>query len=310
MDALMGTGCVLVGAGTIMAIGGADDKVFKASNLMSGYIGNAVTAVYGVVNAGWSGVVVWRFWKQSGAVKRRMQGDGEGRCLQRLLLGRMRAMQWHAVLNGVTGLVAGAASMVTATRWWGYVVLIPCIVSFILCNAFWRLRLGYDRPVFSAESVSGQSLCEQLEYVIGMQRALRGGDGDVEDGMGSVVLVQKMLSCGSLENILRFIVQNRLLENYVCSMTRDKKMRVLLKETLPVDEAGHMVVAPEGLVQVAGLSPGNLQTLLEHARRFLRKDGVDAFVHRERHILEMLAYSIWKVQVDSDQQDELELRQL
>src|ERR1700733_12216699 len=59
MDIVMGFGAVAVGIGTLMAIGGANRHVYRASNLLSGYIGNSPCLLYGMVNAAWS-VYVWR----------------------------------------------------------------------------------------------------------------------------------------------------------------------------------------------------------------------------------------------------------
>jgi hypothetical protein len=44
MDIMMGFGAVLVGIGTFMAIAGADRTIFRASNPLSGYNGNALVA--------------------------------------------------------------------------------------------------------------------------------------------------------------------------------------------------------------------------------------------------------------------------
>ncbi|THY10582.1 hypothetical protein D6D02_06322 [Aureobasidium pullulans] len=58
VEIAMGVGAFLISIGTCMAIGGADRAVWFGSNLLSGYIGNALPALYGVLNAGWS-VYVW-----------------------------------------------------------------------------------------------------------------------------------------------------------------------------------------------------------------------------------------------------------
>ncbi|OJJ98094.1 hypothetical protein ASPACDRAFT_1858109 [Aspergillus aculeatus ATCC 16872] len=163
MDLLMGVGALLVGIGTLLAIWGADRTIYRASNLLSGYVGNGLAAGFGLVNAIWSAYLVWRFqrcWKACAAAAAAAAAEEEAEekisrdkkhelpaSLKTKLRARMRALQLHAVVNGVNGVVAGAASMVTATMWYGYVVLVPCIVSLILLNVFWRARLGYDRSL-------------------------------------------------------------------------------------------------------------------------------------------------------------------
>ncbi|OJZ88685.1 hypothetical protein ASPFODRAFT_129794 [Aspergillus luchuensis CBS 106.47] len=182
MDALMGFGALLVGTGTIMAIFGANHHVYVASNLLSGYIGNGLAAVFGLVNAIWSVYLVGRFqicWRScqnitntstntTAAATREgnsnIPGDEEDTGIEEVrmyhhpLKLRFRSLQFHALVNGINGLVAGAASMVTATMWYGYVVLVPCIVSLIACNWFWRVRVGYDRPLLSSSTTSASLL--------------------------------------------------------------------------------------------------------------------------------------------------------
>ncbi|XRM40880.1 hypothetical protein ABZX51_004182 [Aspergillus tubingensis] len=185
MDALMGFGALLVGTGTIMAIFGANHHVYVASNLLSGYIGNGLAAVFGLVNAIWSGYLVGRFqvcWRSCQNITNKSTsttptrdgngnnnnnpnpGDEEDTCIEEVrmyhhpLKLRFRSLQFHALVNGINGLVAGAASMVTATMWYGYVVLVPCIVSLIACNWFWRVRVGYDRPLLSSSTTSASLL--------------------------------------------------------------------------------------------------------------------------------------------------------
>ncbi|PYH84283.1 hypothetical protein BO82DRAFT_352263 [Aspergillus uvarum CBS 121591] len=171
MDLLMGIGALLVGIGTLLAIWGADRTIYHASNLLSGYVGNGLAAGFGLVNAIWSAYLVWRFqrcWKACAASAepcatdenqtRRLKHELPA-SLKNKLRARMRALQFHAVINGVNGVVAGAASMVTATMWYGYVVLVPCIVSLILLNVFWRARLGYDRSLGTFSTGLDSELC-------------------------------------------------------------------------------------------------------------------------------------------------------
>jgi hypothetical protein len=54
MDVLVGFGAAVVGIGTIMAIGGANNHVHSASNLLSGYIGIAPGTFYELANTAWS----------------------------------------------------------------------------------------------------------------------------------------------------------------------------------------------------------------------------------------------------------------
>ncbi|KAI2678743.1 hypothetical protein CBS147317_2558 [Penicillium roqueforti] len=277
MDVLMGFGSLLVGVGTLMAIGGANPHVFKASNLLSGYIGNGLAAVFGLFNAIWSGYLFHRFHVYNSAVFAREPSDD----IRRRLHTRFRGFQWHAIVNGLNGLVAGAASMVTAERWWGYVVLIPCIISLILCNYFWRKQLGYDRPLFGHTSPTELPLIEDLQYVIVMQRAL----ADLEHS-----LPQAIIHPGSLDSILHFIVRENMLEKYCESLARDKTTHHLLASFPSLNTSPDQITV--SLDTLFRLPPIHLELILEHAKRFLQTTGVRVFTYRERHLLELLGHAI------------------
>lgn len=149
MDSLMGFGASMVGIGTFLAIGGADRRVWLASNYLSGYIGNGPLALFGLVNLGWS-IYIWlraRRHRISYETTKKPQSVLDT-TVSRLLKARVESVRLHAVLSGLTGVVARAASLVTSTMWWGYIVLIPCIVISVVVNCLWRHGLGYDRPLF------------------------------------------------------------------------------------------------------------------------------------------------------------------
>jgi hypothetical protein len=287
MDLLMGFGSVLVGVGTLMAIGGANPRVFKASNLLSGYIGNGLAAMFGLVNAIWSGYLIHRFHQHLKAVRTSQLGDDIGRRLHN----RIRRFQWHSFINGLNGLVAGAGSMVTAERWWGYVVLIPCIISLIAVNIFWRKKLGYDRPLLMDVSLARMQLTpllEDLEYAIAMQRGLAEPETS---------LPQALVQMDSLDSMLRFIAQNRMLERYCESLIRDKQTRTLLKDIpSPTTTPHEITISLDALTRLSSSSSKNAEILRAHAKHFLQKDGVLIFTYRERHLLELLGYALWRDQ--------------
>lgn len=286
MDVLMGLGSMLVGVGTLMAIGGANPQVFKASNLLSGYIGNGLAAVFGLANAIWSAYLIRRFQLHDAAAFAR-EPSGE---IRRRLHTRFRRFQWHAIVNGINGLVAGAASMVTAERWWGYIVLIPCIISLILCNYFWRKKIGYDRPLLghmSPARIQMTPLIEDLEYVILMQRGLAEPENS---------LPQAIVQLDSLDSILRFIVRERMLETYCESLAHDKTTRHLLTELPPVKLCPEQITI--SLDALFSLSTTHSEVILAHAKKFLQTTGVRVFTHRERHLLELLGFAIWHDQTN------------
>lgn len=116
MDVLMGFGAVLISAGTFMAIGGGTaDKVFLASNLLSGWIGNTPIAAFGLVNAAWA-IYVWLAAQAHvRATRRLLPGSGAAGLVRR----RSRNLQVFCVINGSASVLGGVASMLTSIYWWG-----------------------------------------------------------------------------------------------------------------------------------------------------------------------------------------------
>jgi hypothetical protein len=180
--------------------------------------------------------------------------------------------------------------MVTAERWWGYVVLIPCIISLIAVNFFWRKKLGYDRPLLTDFSLGESQLTsslEDLEYTIAMQRGLAKLD---------TALPQTIVQVDSLVSMLQFIVTKHIFEQYCESLTRDKQTRDLLKDVTPSSTTPYeIIISVDALFRLSS-SARNEQILRDHAQRFLCTDGVLFFTYRERHLLEVLGYAVWQDQ--------------
>lgn len=208
-------------------------------------------------------------------------------------------LQCHAVINGLTGLVAGAASMVTATRWWGYVMLIPCILLSIFFNYFWRWKLGYDRPLWNesecerTSSRRSRSLFEELEYVTTIHNAL------VQSGPDSLSLTLSTVDTGSLESILGFIVGNGIFEDFCAWISRDDDGELLLRKLFPAsDTRALLCITPGGLLKFAAKSDpdddGRRELLLVSSRRFLKDAGRRVFNYRERYLLELAGYAVWR----------------
>ncbi|KAL6252610.1 hypothetical protein RBB50_000329 [Rhinocladiella similis] len=147
MDLTMGFGALLVGVGTLMAIAGANPRIFEASNLLSGYIGNGPAALYGLLRAMWSAYVYLRTMRHQRAVRRSTTATTLTPEITQALNRRYARLKFYAFLAGPTSLVAGAASLVTATRWWGYTMLAPCIFLSWVCNTLYRKEIGYTRPI-------------------------------------------------------------------------------------------------------------------------------------------------------------------
>lgn len=169
MDVTMGFGALLVGAGTLLAIGGANPRVFHASNLLSGYVGNGPAALYGVARLFWS-IYVWRRANRHQSAMNKNNATSQivsfdpaiptngsyslttgDSAAARAFVRRCHRVKFYALFAGPTSLVAGAASLITATRWWGYPILLPCIFLSLFCNWYFRKEIGYQRPIFVFE---------------------------------------------------------------------------------------------------------------------------------------------------------------
>ncbi|KAL2783060.1 hypothetical protein BJX66DRAFT_319214 [Aspergillus keveii] len=279
MDLLLGIGALLVGAGTIMAIWGANHHVFEASNLMSGFIGNGFAAFFGIVNAVWSGYLVYRFQLRYSA------------CLlspsiapiRTMVLQRYRRLQWHSGINGLNGLVAGMASMVTARMWWGYVVLIPCVIVMITGNLFWRRKLGYNRPIqleFPSSTIKDEKLDED--------DACCGILDTMASNRAAEHTLLRIVETGSLETIIAFIVLNRIFESFCEWMSRewpDHRAFATSADTLNISH-----------YDMLGGTTEEQARMVTECRRFLTTVGITLLDHRQRYLLELAGEVVWREQ--------------
>jgi hypothetical protein len=97
--------------------------------------------------------------------------------------------------------------------------------------------------------------------------------------------------------MLRFIAQNRMLERYCESLIRDKQTRTLLKDIpSPTTTPHEITISLDALTRLSSSSSKNAEILRAHAKHFLQKDGVLIFTYRERHLLELLGYALWRDQ--------------
>jgi hypothetical protein len=270
MDIVMGFGAVAVGVGTLMAIGGANRHVYRASNLLSGYIGNSPCMLYGLVNAAWSMYVWKRAHRHSIARPKELEADA----IRQMLKNRTDTVKVHAAMNGVTGVVAGAASLVTATLWYGYVILAPCIISAAYCNYFWRHGIGYDRPFARQELRADEaSLVKELESVISARQLLQ------EAPLGS--LSRLVSDSESIASVMEFVVKNDFFEDFCIRLLEDTHLSTALFR--PSDET--LIIDSQSLLTVDDLSIGRL---LEIAQTCVRETGLTRFQYRERYLLETL----------------------
>lgn len=234
MDLFLGVTGILIGVGTILAIGGANRKIFLASNLLSGYIGNSLMAPYALANAVWSSYM-WRSARQHTAALSKAKGRVEA-AVRLQMRSNARKHQIYASVNGISVLISSVGSIVSATMWQGYVVLIPCVISSIFCNWFWRKKLGYDRDSFDFTAGSRSFDIEKtLKAVTTVQSALSGKPANSADLFGSIFEDEKT----SQTAILNLIQDLGLHEDFCLEMMRHQpsieKSFGSLDSTMPLD---------------------------------------------------------------------------
>ncbi|KAK3940220.1 hypothetical protein QBC46DRAFT_385922 [Diplogelasinospora grovesii] len=269
MDVLMGVGALVVGVGTYLAIDGNHPTSYYVSNLLTGYIGNSPCALYGIINLCWSAYV----WSRARRLLIATTPGIRGTRLENMMKMRISNLQFHSSLNGITGIVAGVASLVTATQWWGYVVLLPCLVTSGLVNLFWRRRVGYDRPFVLHETfVDEDSLLDALNYVEDCRRRVENATSDAV-----TVLVPES---DSLPAVLDWITKNHLFEDFCLRLVQDVGLTTRLfpnsPESVTVDLRTLAMVEDESLVC----------RLRDLAKSVINEAAPRCFSYQERHLLE------------------------
>lgn len=294
MDVLLGVSAFFVSLGTFIAMdGGHVHGLFVTSNLLTGYVGNAPCLIFGITNAAWASYVWARARKQQAAALRYVGGSTR---ISQMLRNRTSSIQVHASLTGLTCFVSGIAAMITATMWWGYVVLFPCVVTSGLANLFWRRRVGYERPLVAhrVASIDQDIVVEALRYAdASRRRVLYGRRANGQDAFTTLVAERGSLLCA-----LDVVRKNNLFEDFCVRLLDDADLarRVRAAQPPPAqqqqqqeqdDDDGnsptidwHQLVASDDQELV--------QRLLEVARRVINERALQSFVYQERHLLELL----------------------
>ena len=279
MEIFLGFGALCVGIGSFLAIGGANHKMYLASNLLSGYIGNTPSAIYGVANTAWSIYV----WKRASRHSRTGTKELKPDLMKRLLKPRLRSVQVHSTINGLTGLVAGVAALITATRWWGYIILLPCIISAVYCNFYWRNRLGYERPfIRHPPPMDVVSLLEELETVASARQIL---------DRNPVKPLNKLTSNSeSITTVIEFLVANDLFEEFCVRLLADKD----LSTAILGDVGDEVTITARGLLT---LDETCTSRILDVAQACVSDVGPAHFKYRQQYMMETLGSYLCAAQV-------------
>jgi len=274
MDAIMGFGTFIVGIGTLLAIGGSNPRIFECSNLLSGYIGNAPVALYGLFNAAWS-IYLFRIAYQHGRVGGRVTNSIE---IRNLLLHRSRILRVHATMTGVAGFLAGIGSLITATRWWGYTILAPCVVSSIFTNYLWRKRLGYSRPSIRYMPIYDRRiLINELERVIAVEPLF--------SGPAETTITELVNNPSSLQEVIDFLLEFDLFTSFCQLLLKDD---ILMSTFFGSAPEGNCIIEPRRLI---GTHEKYRAKLLDLAHFTVRQQGRQALRDRKRFLLD--AFGCW-----------------
>lgn len=291
MDILLGISAFFVSLGTFMAMdGGQHYGLYVTSNLLTGYVGNAPCAVFGVANAAWSSYVFARARKQQRAALNYVRGSTR---MSQMLRNRTSSIQLHAALTGLTCFVSGIAALITATMWWGYVVLLPCVITSGLANLFWRRRVGYERPLVAHRitSIDQDIVVEALRYAdASRRRVLYGRQVDGQDAFTTLVTDRTSLLCA-----LDVVRKNNLFEDFCIRLLEDRDLARRVRTTSSSVQSGPESSSSSSSSPmidwhnlVAAQDEDLIQRLLEVARRVINDKALQSFIYQERHLLEVL----------------------
>ncbi|CAG8976419.1 hypothetical protein HYALB_00008544 [Hymenoscyphus albidus] len=282
MDAFMGFGAVMVGVGTLLAIGGANPRVYDASNLLSGYIGNTPVALFGIFNAFWSIFVVARAQRHRHHARKSLTSADEKEVLN-LLRQRTRKVQSHATIMGSIGIIAGGGSLVTSEHWEGYPILIPCIVLSAYCNWIWRKKVGYSRALCDTTSspianMEKGALMEEISINAALLKSYR--------GFKRIPILENIVEePESMASILEFLVRYDLFTSFCARVLKEVTLRKsVLEPTL--EGQTEIVISPADFLLLG--RKACFLALKDVADEVVKKGIKEKLMYRERFLLEAL----------------------
>ncbi|CEJ89605.1 hypothetical protein VHEMI05440 [[Torrubiella] hemipterigena] len=277
MDIFMGGGGVLISIGTYMAIGGANPSVFMASNILSGYLGNAPIALYGLVNFFWAMYLAAKAQGHIRAASKTISGT----TAMSLIYKRSRLLQTYSLINGTATILGGAGSLMTATLWYGYVILIPVVISSPICNVLWRHKLGYERDYTRAQlDITTESLVSTVAYFSEAQKQIAKGRLDFLGERGDI----------TWPAMLDFLHKYGMLEDYCCALLQDAQLGPHFYQ--PSDTTVDI-----SLSQLGGVPEELHADMLRVATKHIRDAGRRHFVHAQRFNTELLGIYLRHVEL-------------
>jgi len=179
-------------------------------------------------------------------------------------------------MGGMT-LVSAAGSLVSATLWYGYVMLIPCIIIFIYDNFLWRNRLGYERPAAGQEQWRTDAV-EELEWTVFEGKTL----------VHSLVSMGGENSSHSIESIVGIVVRCDLFEEFCIRLVKEKPFLdeiLRLSSDSVTTSQETLTITPRLILSASNKFPS---LTLRTAQSCIREIGLKQLRYKERYLLELV----------------------
>lgn len=194
---------------------------------------------------------------------------------------------------GAMTLVAGAGSLVSAARWYGYVMLIPCIIIFIYDNFLWRNRLGYERPATGQEQW-GADAVKELEWTVFEGKMV----------VQSLVSMVGENSSPPIESIVGIIVRCDLFEELCIRLLKEKpfldEALRLSSDSVPASQET-LTITPRLILSASDEFPS---LTLQTAQSCIREVGLKQLRWKERYLLELVGAYFCTIGQEADSTSE------
>jgi len=153
-------------------------------------------------------------------------------------------------------------------------VLLPCIVSSMVCNYVWRKRIGYERPLAQQKvEIDKASLIMELEHITSTRKIFK--TTDQTEWFSKIIL-----DPNSLSSILSFFRTNDLFDDFCLRLLQNVTLATSLLGRL-----GNEVTIDEQMILADKELYPSIRLVAEET---LRKMGPLKFKYRERYYLETL----------------------
>lgn len=188
--------------------------------------------------------------------------------LRKRLLGHGKLHQLYAIINGLTVFIAAIRSMISATMWQGYAVLIPCVIGSIFCNVFWRRVIGFGRDLaqWRADALD-MDVERKLTEVVSAREVIKSKGSDA------------LLQSPKEQQAIEFMAGYEMLEDFCSQLLHDLGSR---RDALGSKEDGKVVSI--NMEQLISLDEHNL---IQSARRCLSKVGNERLREQELVLAEL-----------------------